>query len=453
MHVPNEVHDLITWGMEVHHLQKYRLIHPSFARAANRRLFAWQGFSIKLRSLKRLAHIASHEHLSRHVQSLDWYSLEDGGSGTRDVEVLGALSNSEWKQVRDILAEGDEDAQEDTIDGEECPNTEFGMRILTMILRRFTNFKYLNIRIWHKYPFILQRPPDSLVCGEYEMQTLLTAAHAAGCSVTEFSMSSRPAQSALFRTDIWPTLSKICGNLTSLEIPMNFAFNTAERDQLLRSYSDSDSESISESGSESEPDQGGDRVKEEEEKEDQEEESSHGTELATLPTDESIAAQATSFQSFLSTLTNLQILELDLSYNEVGWEPFSNRASHVHADLRRPLIEDMFPPLSAGALALLRKLELDCPSSSTLYLKAFLTEHKATLRVVKLSKVRFATCGRRDRENRYPDEGCIPLQKFMEEDMKLEEQELDCWNCACVRECYSTGRCVCWDNETRTSGD
>jgi hypothetical protein len=142
-----------------------------------------------------------------------------------------------------------------------------------------------------------------------------------------------------------------------------------------------------------------------------------------------------------------------VSYNEVGWEAFPAGASHVHADLRRPLLEDMLPPLSTGALPHLRKLEIDCPGSSTVYLKAFLAEHKATLRVVKLSKVRFATCGRRDRENRHPDEGCIPLKRFMEENMQLEEQELDCWNCACVSECYSTGRCVCWDNETQTSGN
>jgi hypothetical protein len=254
MHIPNEIHDLITWGMEVHHLHKYRLIHPSFAQAANRRLFVRKGFSVELTSLKRLARIASHEHLSRYVQSLDMYSLEDAGDGTRDVEVLGALSNSEWKEVRDMLANGSEAAQEGTIDGEECPNTELGMRILTMILRRFPNFKYLNIRIWHKYPFILQRPAGSLICGEYEMQTLLTAAHAAGCQVTEFSMSSSPGQNASFRSDIWPMLSNTCGNLTSLKLPVNFAFNTAERGLLLRSCSDSESDSESDAESDSESD-------------------------------------------------------------------------------------------------------------------------------------------------------------------------------------------------------
>jgi hypothetical protein len=114
----------------------------------------------------------------------------------------------------------------------------------------------------------------------------------------------------------------------------------------------------------------------------------------------------------------------------------------------------MLPPLSSGALSHLRELRIECPGSSTAYLKAFLAEHKETLRVVKLSQVRVATCGRRDRENRYPHEGCIPLKRFMEEDMELEEQELSCENCLCdTDECLPAGRCKCQDNETQTFGN
>jgi hypothetical protein len=390
MHIPNEIHDMIISDLRPGDYSNYRLIGHSFAQAMIPHVFRTVRFSPKLPSLRNLARIADQEHINRHVQHLEWTSDQ---FATENKEAQLSFGDKEWEAVRDIMHRDRQERE---------GHADTGSRLLTLVLRQFPNLKTLRIGI-HDNPGPTERrldpsDPSSMIRGEYEMYTLLTAAHAAGCPITEFSLWSGNNMHPLFRTNIWLSLVPVCKDLTSLSLPVSFALGTEEKERWLRRREDEgleESETIAE-------------------------------EFATVCSDHSTAAQIASFQAFLGTLTHLRTLKLNCRAEQ--WDEDWRKEMTVHKKLRSPLLEAILP---TKPFQFLNQLQLDYPSTSTAYLKAFLTKHKETLEVFKLSSVKFAICGAEDEYERYPDEGCVPLKRFMEYELDLEEWELTCENCGC----------------------
>ncbi|CAN9186208.1 unnamed protein product [Alternaria alternata] len=348
MHLPNEVHDLIISDLEPRERFNYRLIGHSFAQAAIPHVFRRINVSPVVSSLRDLAHIASQKHLNRHVTHLGWDS-DRLRLGKKKGQI--DLGDKQWEAVREILPR---DANESEHHG------DIGMRILTLILRHFPNLKTLDIDIWESSDTTERclDPSDSssMIRGEYEMYTLLTAAHAVGCQITEFKLSSVGRPHPLFRSEIWPSLVPVCKDLTSLKLPLNFALSVEEKETWLREY------------------------KEIEDQIPEDERTTMFTGYTTVHSFHSTAAQIASFRAFLSTLSKLQTLELTLKAEQ--WDEHVDMDAHL--SLQGPSLEDVLP---SNAFPHLRTLVLDHPNTSTACLKSVLTKHKETLEVAKFTNV------------------------------------------------------------------
>jgi hypothetical protein len=385
MHLPQEVHDLIISDLGRGNYSNYRLIGHSFAQAAIPYLFNRLDFSPEISSLRNLARIASQEHLSQHVKHLEWTSSE---------KVQIGFGSKEWEAVREALQA---DAQEES-EGHVVEDT--GLRILTFILRHMPNLETLQVRIWDSREPTDRRVnasnPESMIRGEYEMYTLLAAAHAAGCPITEFALVGWWFEMhPLFRTNIWPSLVPACKDLTALTLPVNFALGTDEKARWLDSRSGNEAVTIAPA-------------------------------FATIYSEHSTAAQTASLQAFLASLSKLRTLKLDCKAEH--WDDEASGAMTVHMTLRAPFLHDILP---SSRFPYLHTLHLDHASTSTAYLKALLSKHKETLQVAKLSSVRFAICGARDEDDAYAEEGCAPLKRFLEFRLGVDEWEVSCANCGC----------------------
>lgn len=394
MHLPNEVHDLIISDLEPRERFNYRLIGHSFAQAAIPHVFRRINVSPVVSSLRDLAHIASQKHLNRHVTHLGWDS-DRLRLGKKKGQI--DLGDKQWEAVREILPR---DADESEHHG------DIGMRILTLILRHFPNLKTLDIDIWESSDTTERclDPSDSssMIRGEYEMYTLLTAAHAVGCQITEFKLSSVGRPHPLFRSEIWPSLVPVCKDLTSLKLPLNFALSVEEKETWLREY------------------------KEIEDQIPEDERTTMFTGYTTVHSFHSTAAQIASFRAFLSTLSKLQTLELTLKAEQ--WDEHVDMDAHL--SLQGPSLEDVLP---SNAFPHLRTLVLDHPNTSTACLKSVLTKHKETLEVAKFTNVAFAFCETQLMYEGYEpkNQGCTALKEWAELEFELDEFDLTCLNCGC----------------------
>lgn len=394
MHLPNEVHDLIISDLEPRERFNYRLIGHSFAQAAIPHVFRRINVSPVVSSLRDLAHIASQKHLNRHVTHLGWDSDQ-----LRLGKKIGQidLGDKQWEAVREILPR---DANESDHHG------DIGMRILALILRHFPNLKSLDVDIWESSDTTERclDPSDSssMIRGEYEMYTLLTAAHAVGCQITEFKLSSVGRPYPLFRSEIWPSLVPVCKDLTSLKLPLNFALSVEEKETWLREYQEIEDQ-IPES-----------------------ERTTMFTGYTTVHSVHSTAAQIASFRAFLSTLSKPQTLELTLKAEQ--WDEHVDMDTHL--SLQGPSLEDVLP---SNAFPHLRTLVLDHPNTSTACLKSVLTKHKETLEVAKFTNVAFAFCETQLMYEGYEpkNQGCTALREWVELEFELDEFDLTCLNCGC----------------------
>ncbi|KAF7676901.1 hypothetical protein GT037_005113 [Alternaria burnsii] len=309
MHLPNEVHDLIISDLEPRERFNYRLIGHSFAQAAIPHVFRRINVSPVVSSLRDLAHIATQKHLNRHATHLQW---DSDRSRLRKKKGQIGFGDKQWEAVREILPR---DANESEHHG------DIGMRILTLIFRHFPNLRTLDIGIWESSD-TTERCPDpsdssSMIQGEYEMYTLLTAAHAVGCQIAEFKLSSTVGRPhPLFRSEIWPSLVPVCKDLTSLKLPLNFALSVEEKETWLREY------------------------KEIEDQIPEDERTTMFTGYTAVHSVHSTATQIASFRAFLSTLSKLQTLELTLKAEQ--WDEHVDMDAHLN--LRAPSLEDVLPP-------------------------------------------------------------------------------------------------------------